>query len=83
MWAQDAILAYIDPNTSQHVFNLLGPILAFLATAGGLLATAAVFVRHRIASYFTGASWAKRIAMISIVIGILVFVSLIVCRFIW
>ncbi len=68
------ILGYIDPNTSQHVFSLLGPILACLATLGGLGVTALVFVRHRIAAYLRRASWTSRIAVVSIVTGVLAIV---------
>lgn len=65
------IVGYIDPNTSQHVFSLLGPILAFLGMAGGVIVTAGVFVRHRIVSYFRKASWARRVAAVSVTVGVL------------
>ena len=83
MWAGSTIFGYIDPNTSQHVFSLLWPILAFLAATGGLAVAGFVVVRHRIASFFKKASWATRIAMASITVGALVIVSVIVCRLIW
>jgi hypothetical protein len=83
MWAGNTIYGYIDPNTSQHVFSLLGPILAFLAVSGGLVVTGFVVVRHRIVSYFKKASWAMRIAVPSIIVGVLAIVLVIVCRLIW
>ncbi|MCP4613231.1 MAG: hypothetical protein GY845_31455 [Planctomycetes bacterium] len=83
MWAGSTICGYIDPNTSQHVFSLLGPILAFLAVTGGLAVTGFVFVRHRIVSYFKKASWKTRIATVLIIVGMLAIVSVIVCRLIW
>ncbi len=82
MWAERTILGYIDPNTSQHVFSLLGALLTFLATAGGLVVTSVVVVRHRITSCFQRTSWPKRIATISIAVGVLVVVSLLVWRFV-
>ncbi len=83
MLVGNTICGYIDPNTSQHVFSLLGPILAFLAITGGLAVTGFVFVRHRIVSYFKKASWAMRIATVLIIVGALAIVSLIVFSFIW
>jgi len=83
MWAGSNICGYIDPNTSQHVFSLLGPILALLAATGGLAVTGFVLVRHRIASYFKKVSWATRIAVASIIVGVLAIVSVIICRLIW
>lgn len=85
MWAGSTIIGfgYIDPNTSQHVFSLLGPILALLAATGGLVVTGLVVIRHRIVSYFKKASWATRIATASIIVGALAIVSVIVCRLIW
>ncbi len=83
MCVEIAALGYIDPNTSQHVFSLLGPMLAFLAATGGFAVAGAVFLRHRIVSYFKRASWAKRVATVSIVIGMLVAMSVAICRLIW
>ncbi|MHC4564202.1 MAG: hypothetical protein ACYTE3_00400 [Planctomycetota bacterium] len=83
MWVGSTICGYIDPNTSQHVFTLLGPILVFLAATGGLAVTVLVLIRHRIVSYFKKASWAARIATTSITIGALAIVSVIVCKLIW
>jgi hypothetical protein len=74
---------YIDPNTSQHVFSLLGPALAFLAAAGGLAFAAIVFIRHRIVSFFKKASWAKRVATVFLVVGLLTIVAAVVWRIIW
>ena len=68
-------LGYIDPNTSQYVFNLLTPILALLAAAGGLVITAAALVRHRIASYFRHASRTRRVATVCVGIGVLALVA--------
>jgi hypothetical protein len=65
------LLGYIDPNTSQHVFSMLGPLLALLTAAGGVLVTAAALARRRIASCFRNASWAGRVALVSGGIGIL------------
>lgn len=79
MYPDMFIVGYIDPNTSQHVFSMLGPILAVLGTAGGVIVTALVLVRHRIGSYFRKASWARRVAAISLVLG----VSAIVAAAIW
>lgn len=83
MSIETAALGYIDPNTSQHVFSLLGPMLAFLAATGGLALAGAVLVRHRIVSYFKKASWAKRVATVSITIAVLVAVSVVICGIIW
>lgn len=86
MWAGSTIIGfgYIDPNTSQHVFSLLGPILALLAATGGLVVTGlVVIIRHRIVSYFKKASWATRIATVLIIIGALSIVSVIACSLIW
>lgn len=74
MCVDTVALGYIDPNTSQHVFNLLTPILALLAAAGGLVVTAAALVRGRIASYFRKASWTRRVATVSVGIGVLAVV---------
>jgi hypothetical protein len=70
-------LGYIDPNTSQYVFNLLAPILALLAAAGGLAVTVAALVRHRIVSYFRSASWTRRVATVSVGIGVLALVAVV------
>ncbi len=75
MWTVVTALGYIDPNTSQHVFSLLGPILACLAAMGGLAVTAVVFVRYQIVSYFRRASWAKRAATAFVVIGALATIA--------
>lgn len=83
MWAGSTICGYIDPNTSQHVFSLLGPILAFLAVTGGLAVTGFVVVRHRVVSYFKKAPWVMRIAVLSILVGVLAIVLVIVYRLIW
>ena len=80
MFVQTDILGYIDPSTSQQVFSLLGPILAVLATTGGLLVTGLVVVRRRIMTYFKRASWAKRWVTASMVLGVLVVVALLVWR---
>jgi hypothetical protein len=80
MCAAMTVLGYIDPNTSQHVFSLLAPILACLATLGGLTVTAIVLVRHRITSYFRRASWTKRLLAGSLVIGV---VALAVTATLW
>jgi len=69
MWMGMFALSYIDPNTSQHLFSLLGPILAFLTAAGGMAVAALVFVRHQIASYFRKASWAQRLAVTLALVG--------------
>lgn len=68
-------LGYIDPNTSQYVFNLVAPILALLAAAGGLVVTVAALVRHRLASYFRNASWTRRVATVGLGIGVLALVA--------
>ena len=65
------ILGYIDPNTSQHVFSLLGPLLAFLGMAGGVIVTTVVFIRYRIISYFRRASWVERILTVFMAVGVL------------
>ncbi len=80
MCVHNTLLGYIDPNVSQHVFNLLGPILAVLGTMGGLALAGFVFVRRRVVSYFAKASWARRIATLSVVIGVLAVVSVVVCK---
>jgi hypothetical protein len=72
-----AALGYIDPNTSQHVFSLLGPILACATAMGGLAITAVVFVRCRIVSYFRRASWASRVTTVSVVIGGLAIITVV------
>jgi len=71
MWPDIITLGYIDPNTSQHVFSLLGPILAFLGTASGVVVAGIEFVRYQIASYFATASWTKRVATAFGGIGVL------------
>ena len=71
MCVQPDFLGYIDPNTSQHVFSLLGPILAFLGAIGGVLVSGLVFLRHRIAAYFANASWVKRVTTVSVLVGVL------------
>lgn len=83
MWTGSTICGYIDPNTSQHVFSLLGPVLAFLAATGGLAVAGFMVARHRIVSFFKKASWATRIATVFIIVGALAIVSVIVCSFIW
>ncbi len=79
MYAESTSLLYIDPNTSQHVFSLLGPILVFLGAMGGLAAAGFVVVRRRIVSYFQRASWAKRIVTLSAALGM----SALVFRIAW
>lgn len=83
MYMHIAALGYIDPNTSQHVFSLLGPALAFLTATGGLALTAIVFVRHKIASYFRKASWARRVAILSIVVGVLAIITAVTWWVVW
>jgi uncharacterized membrane protein YcjF (UPF0283 family) len=80
MYGYNALLGYIDPNISQHVFSLLGPILAVLGTMGGLAVAGFLCVRRRVASYFAKASWARRVATLSVVIGVLAVVSVVVCK---
>jgi len=67
--------AYIDPNTSQHVFSLLGPMLALLGGVGGFALAAVVFVRHRMTSYLRKASWPRRMAVLSCVTGVLAIMA--------
>ena len=74
MWMAVATLGYIDPSTTQHVFSLLGPILACLATMGGLAIAVVVFIRHRIASYFRQASWLKRVVTALVMVGVFAIV---------
>jgi len=83
MWTGHQIAGYIDPNTSQQVFSLLGPVLTLLATVGGVMVTSLVVVRHRVVSYFRKASWPRRIATVGIALGVCLIVSLLVGRFIW
>ena len=78
-----AILAYIDPNTSQHVFSLFAPIVACLTAMGGLIATGAVLIRHRIVSYFKKASPTKRFVTLSVVVVALTGVAVLICTLIW
>ncbi len=80
MCVQPDLLGYIDPNTSQHVFSLLGPILAFLGALGGVLVSGLVFLRHRIATYFAEASGIKRITTMLVVIGVLAAVCAVAWR---
>lgn len=77
------LVGYIDPNTSQHVFSLLGPILAFLVAAGGLAVTAVVFVRRQIVSYFRNASWPKRVATVFLVAGVLAIMAAVTWWILW
>jgi uncharacterized membrane protein YidH (DUF202 family) len=77
MYADTIALGYIDPNTSQYVFNLLAPILALLAAAGGLVIAVAALVRHRIASCFRHASWTRRVVTVSVAIGVVAVVALV------
>lgn len=83
MWTGSTICGYIDPNTSQHVFSLLGPVLAFLAATGGLAVAGFMVARHRIVSYFKMASWKTWIATVLIIVGALAIVLVIVCRLVW
>ena len=83
MLVGNTIYGYIDPNTSQHVFSLLGPILAFLTATGGMAVAGFVVVRYRIVSFFKKASWKMRIVMVSIIVGVLATVSVMICRLIW
>jgi hypothetical protein len=71
-----AVLGYLDPNTSQHIFSMFGPILACLAALGGLAIASAAFIRHWIVSSFQKASRPKRVAIVAIVIGSLAIASL-------
>jgi hypothetical protein len=83
MYMHTATLGYIDPNTSQHVFSLLGPALAFLTATGGLALTAIVFVRHKIASYFRRASWTRRVAILCVVVGTLAITAAVIWWIVW
>lgn len=78
MWPDVFSLGYIDPNTSQHVFSLFGPILAFLGVTGGLIATVIVCVRHRIASYFRKASRVRRVTTLCFAIGAVAIMAAII-----
>jgi hypothetical protein len=78
MWPDIMTPGYIDPNTSQHVFNLLGPILAFLGAAGGLVVAGTVLVRRHISSYYAKASWTKRVATAFGGIGVLAVLAAVV-----
>jgi len=78
MWPESTIWGYIDPNTSQHVFSLVGPVVTLLAAAGGLVVTGFVVVRHRIASYFQKASAAQKITTASLAIGALAVISVVI-----
>ena len=82
MYIESTILGYIDPNTSQQVFSLFGPILAFLAAAGGLVVTGLVLLRHRIVSFFRRASWAGRLVVLSITAIVLTAVAVVIYRLI-
>ncbi len=83
MCVHNTPFGYIDPNISQHVFSLLGPVLAVLGTMGGLTVAGLVFVRRRVVSYFRKASWPRRIATLSLVLGVMAVVSVVVCRLLW
>ncbi len=83
MCTNTVMAGYIDPNTSQHVFSLLGPALALLAAGGGLFVAAVVFIRHRIASYFKKASWAKRVVTVCIMVGLLAVIAVVTWRIMW
>ncbi len=83
MYTQIETLAYIDLNTSQHVFSLIGPILTFLSAITGLAVAGFLFVRRRAISYLRNASWTKRIATVPAGIGLLAVVGVIVCRLLW
>jgi hypothetical protein len=77
------ILGYIDPNTSQHVFNLLGPILACLTATGGFVAATALLVRHRIASYFRNASWTKGVLTVCVGVSTLAIAVATIWLILW
>ncbi len=57
------VASYIDPNTMQHVFTFLGPILAFFAGAAGVIIAAVFFLRHHLVSWFRKTSGMKLIAV--------------------
>lgn len=70
------VASYIDPNTMQHVFTFLGPILAFFAAAAGVIISAVFFLRHHLVSWFRKTSGMKLIA-----VG-LILVSIVTCAII-
>ena len=83
MHVESTIWGYIDPNTSHHVFSLLGPMLAFLGTVGGLAVGVLLCIRHRIVLYCKTASRAKWAAIVTVALGALAVASVIVCRLFW
>jgi hypothetical protein len=83
MYLENTLLTYIDPNTSQHIFSLFGPILALLATVGGLVVSSLVLLRHRIVSCFRGASAAKKTVTVCLALGGLTAGLVIVYRLVW
>jgi hypothetical protein len=68
--------SYIDPNTMQHVFTFLGPILAFFTVAAGVIISVVFFLRHHLVSWFRKTSGMKLIA-----VG-LILVSIVTCAII-
>lgn len=70
------VASYIDPNTMQHVFTFLGPILAFFVTAAGVIISVVFFLRHHLVNWFRKTSGMK------LVIVCLVFASIATCAII-
>jgi hypothetical protein len=70
------IASYIDPNTMQHVFTFLSPIVAFFAAVVGVIFSVVFFLRHHLIS------WLRKTSGIKLVIVCLVFVSIVTCAII-
>ncbi len=70
------VTGYIDPNTMQHVFTFLGPILAFFTVTAGVIISVVFFLRHHLVGWF------RKTSGIKLVIVSLVFVSIVACAII-
>ena len=64
------VTGYIDPNTMQHVFTFLGPILAFFAAAASVIISAVFFLRHHLVSWLKKASGVKLVAISLVLVSI-------------
>lgn len=67
------VTGYIDPNTMQHVFTFLGPILALFTAAAGVIISVVFFLRHHLAGWF------RKTSVIKLIMVFLVIVSIVAC----
>lgn len=77
-----SVLGYIDPNTMHHVFNFLGPILAFFAAGAGAIVSVVFFLRRRLFGWLKRTSRLKLLAILTVFVSLITIVILIVYKFI-